>query len=84
MTGRGDVPGVIEAARAAGVTPDALALAAVLGQPWADVVLSGASTRAMLGSNLAAADVVVDVDRLGALREAPSVYWEKRSALPWN
>ncbi len=34
-------------------TPDALALAAVLAQPWADVVLSGAATAEQLRSNLA-------------------------------
>ena len=39
----------------AGTTPDALALAAVLAQPWVDVVLSGAATVDTLRSNLARA-----------------------------
>ncbi len=42
-----------EAARL-GTTSDALALAAVLAQPWADVVLSGAVTTEQLASNVAA------------------------------
>ncbi|MEZ4558441.1 MAG: hypothetical protein R2854_18775 [Caldilineaceae bacterium] len=42
-----------EAARLA-TTVDALALAAVLAQPWAHVVLSGAATVEQLQSNVAA------------------------------
>jgi aryl-alcohol dehydrogenase-like predicted oxidoreductase len=86
LTERGDVPLLREAAGRAGVSPDALALAAVLAQPWADVVLSGASTPAMLASNLAAAELDggLDDERLDALREEPEVYWKTRSALPWN
>ena len=44
LTGRGDVAALADAARERGLTPDALALAAALAQPWSDVVLSGAST----------------------------------------
>jgi aryl-alcohol dehydrogenase-like predicted oxidoreductase len=84
LTARGDVPALKAEAEAAGVTPDALALAAVLAQPWADVVLSGASTPAMLQSNLGAAAVGVVLGRLDGLVEEPARYWEKRSALPWN
>jgi len=69
------------------VTPDALALAAVLAQPWVDVVLSGAATAEQLTSNLAALSVQVDdalLERLEGLREDPEVYWQERSALSWN
>ena len=45
--------------RGCGCTLDALALAAVLAQPWADVVLSGAAAEAQLASNLLALDVRV-------------------------
>ena len=45
------------AARERDTTRDALALAAALAQPWADVVLSGAATVEQLESNLAARDV---------------------------
>ncbi|MGC0342117.1 aldo/keto reductase [Streptomyces sp. SLBN-8D4] len=66
---------------------DAVALALVLRQPWAGVVLSGAATTAQLSSNLHAA--VVDLDdeqlsRLAALVEEPQVYWERRGQLPWH
>ena len=87
LTSRGDVPQLTEAAARAGVTPDALALAAALAQPWVDVVLSGAATAAMIASNLAALDVVLDAEtlyRLGGLAEDPDGYWERRSALSWN
>jgi len=87
LTARGDVPELIAAARDAGVSPDALALAAVLAQPWVDVVLSGASTTAMLASNLAALDITLDqsmLDRLSSLAEPPEDYWQTRAALPWN
>jgi aryl-alcohol dehydrogenase-like predicted oxidoreductase len=87
LTARGDVPLLAEAARSIGATPDALALAVVLAQPWADVVLSGATTQAMLDSNLSAAHLELSdelLERLGALREDPERYWETRAALPWN
>jgi aryl-alcohol dehydrogenase-like predicted oxidoreductase len=66
---------------------DAVALALILRQPWAGVVLSGAATVVQLASNLHAA--VVDLDdaqlsRLAALVEDPSAYWERRGQLPWH
>ncbi|MFF7186732.1 aldo/keto reductase [Streptomyces sp. NPDC008222] len=66
---------------------DAVALAAVLRRPWADVVLSGAATTAQLTSNLQAATVDLDGDqlaRLEALAEDPRAYWEQRGQLPWH
>ena len=45
-----------------GTTPDALALAAALAQPWADVVLSGVATIDTLRSDLAALDVTWDAE----------------------
>ncbi|KES06971.1 aldo/keto reductase [Streptomyces toyocaensis] len=74
-------------AEAAGVGPDAVALAVVLRQPWAGVVLSGAATATQLASNLhaAAVDLTDDqVSRLTALAEEPGVYWERRGQLPWH
>jgi aryl-alcohol dehydrogenase-like predicted oxidoreductase len=64
-------------------TPDAVALAAVLAQPWADVVLSGASSPAMLESNLLALNVPPS-ETLATLAEPPDVYWERRSELSWT
>jgi aryl-alcohol dehydrogenase-like predicted oxidoreductase len=67
--------------------PDAVALAAVLAQPWADTVLSGAASVAQLTSNLQAETITLnrdEPDELGALAAAPSEYWRDRAALPWN
>ena len=84
LTDRGDAGRLIAAARDAGAAPDAVALAAVLAQPWVDVVLSGASTVWELQSNLTALDVEVDPERLSGLVEDPETYWRKRGELPWN
>jgi aryl-alcohol dehydrogenase-like predicted oxidoreductase len=84
LTDRGAVPELATTAREAGATPDAVALAAVLAQPWVDVVLSGAATVAQLQSNLAAVSLDVAPDLLGGLVEEPETYWEKRGKLPWN
>ena len=68
-------------------TIDALALAAVLTQPWVDVVLSGASTPDQLTSNLKALRVAWDVEadsQLGSIAESPESYWETRTKLAWN
>jgi aryl-alcohol dehydrogenase-like predicted oxidoreductase len=66
---------------------DALALAAALAQPWADVVLSGAVTTGQLVSNVRALDVRWDDqawEALASLAEEPAMYWRKRSRLAWN
>ncbi|WP_327405360.1 aldo/keto reductase [Streptomyces sp. NBC_01288] len=66
---------------------DAVALALVLREPWAGVVLSGAATVGQLASNLHAAVVDFDDDqlsRLATLAEEPQTYWEKRGRLPWH
>jgi aryl-alcohol dehydrogenase-like predicted oxidoreductase len=86
LTAAGEERALCDAAREFEVAPDVIALAAVLKQPWADVVLSGAVTPEQLVSNLAALDVVVDgwlEARLGRLAEPPERYWSKRSRLPW-
>ncbi|MFF3380219.1 aldo/keto reductase [Streptomyces sp. NPDC002680] len=70
-----------------GLGADAVALALVLRQSWAGVVLSGAATAAQLASNLHAAVVDLDEDqlsRLAALVEEPRAYWERRGQLPWH
>lgn len=87
LTARGDVAELGDAARRAEITPDALALAAALAQPWADVVLSGATTVEQLESNLAALAVepgAAALERLDGIGEDPVTYWEKRAALSWN
>jgi aryl-alcohol dehydrogenase-like predicted oxidoreductase len=68
-------------------TPDALALAAVLSQPWTDVVLSGAATVQQLRSNVETLHIRWDreaAERLAAIAETPDEYWGRRSRLSWN
>jgi aryl-alcohol dehydrogenase-like predicted oxidoreductase len=87
LAGRERVPGLDEAAADADTTPDALALAAVLARPWADVVLSGAASVGTLRSNLRARDVAWSEDlerRLEPLREDSDAYWTRRAGLRWN
>src|SRR6185436_13327574 len=60
LTARGAAGALAEAARERGVGEDALALAAALAQPWADVVLSGAAPVEQLRSNLRAREVTWD------------------------
>jgi len=87
LTARGDVPELAAAARTTGRTEDALALAAVLAQPWVDVVLSGATTMGQLQSNLLALTLNLGPDvleLLEAIGEDPDTYWEERSELAWN
>jgi len=74
-------------ARERGTTADAVALAAVVSRPWADVVLSGAVTRNQLRSNLGAFEVEWDADAeswFEALAEPPQAYWATRSGLGWG
>lgn len=85
LSGRGDVPAPLAALAAElGVTPDAAALAAVLAQPWADMVLSGAGNTDQLAQNLAALRVQVPADTLPELTLDARTYWQERAALPWN
>ncbi len=68
-------------------SPDAIAIAAALAQPWADVVLSGAVTLAQLASNLSALDLALSpsrLDQLATLAEPAEAYWAERSAHPWS
>ena len=78
---------LLEAAQERGVTPDALAISAVLAQPWAGVVLSGATSVGALTSNLSALGAPYDRElgrQLLTLREEPELYWSERSKLPWT
>ncbi len=90
LTGRNEDPGLRplrEVAEGLGVGVDAVALAAVLAQPWVSVVLSGATTVEQLRDNLRALEVKLGDEaweRMRGLVETPETYWAKRSALPWN
>jgi aryl-alcohol dehydrogenase-like predicted oxidoreductase len=69
-----------EAARL-GVGADAVALAFILQQPFAGVVLSGAATVEQVRQNAASLSVR---PALPDLAEPPDVYWSERGRLPWN
>jgi aryl-alcohol dehydrogenase-like predicted oxidoreductase len=68
-------------AKTLGVGPDAVALAAIVRQPWVDVVLSGAASPEQLRSNVDA--MRIDVD-LPDLAEPAEQYWTTRAGLSWN
>ena len=87
LTARGGDGRLRAAAREHGSSEDALALAAALARPWADVVLSGAATVEHVLSNLSAREVTWDaaLERaLAGLVEEPAAYWARRAELAWN
>lgn len=70
-----------------GVGVDVVAVAAALAQPFASVVLSGATGPEQLESNVRALDLALDaadLDELTARPEAPDAYWARRADLPWT
>jgi aryl-alcohol dehydrogenase-like predicted oxidoreductase len=80
-------PGLHQMADSMHASLDAVAMAAALANPWADVVLSGAVTVAQLRSNLAALRTSIsaaDLPELLALAEPADRYWEERKQLPWS
>ncbi len=87
LTARGGCPELEQVAGRLGAPPDAVALSAVLAQPWVDVVLSGAGSPEQLVSNLAARELRWDreaAQALAGLAEEPEAYWRTRSELAWN
>jgi aryl-alcohol dehydrogenase-like predicted oxidoreductase len=82
--GRLAEPGWLDDALGDDARADAVALAAALVQPWADVVLSGAATVDQLHSNLAALSVDLGSERFGGLAMDPPTYWNERASLPWT
>jgi aryl-alcohol dehydrogenase-like predicted oxidoreductase len=86
LTARGGIEPLLRAAERLG-TPDALAIAAVLAEPWVDVVLSGAETVDQVKSNVAAVEVDMTpdlADELASLAEPSDSYWSTRSGLSWT
>jgi aryl-alcohol dehydrogenase-like predicted oxidoreductase len=70
-----------------GTTVDALAIAAVLAQPWATITLSGAARVDHLRSNLGALEVAWDeqaAEALAPLVEPADAYWARRDELGWK
>ncbi|HZD37217.1 MAG TPA: aldo/keto reductase [Actinomycetes bacterium] len=69
-----------------GVGVDAVAVAAVLANPWVDVVLSGAVNPRQLAANLAGERLALgaeDLAELAGLALPPERYWAERGELPW-
>ena len=80
-------PEVVAIAARRSALPDAVAVAAVLARPWADVVLSGAATVSELRSNLAAPTVDLSADdllELATCREPADEYWAARGRMAWT
>jgi aryl-alcohol dehydrogenase-like predicted oxidoreductase len=68
-------------------TIEVVALAAALGGPWADFVLTGAATVEQLRSSVAAQEFVYDADledQLGSITVDSGEYWRARTGFKWN
>jgi aryl-alcohol dehydrogenase-like predicted oxidoreductase len=68
-------------------SPDTVALAFVMKETWADVILLGAVTIEQLESNLRAPEVHFgpeELEILNALRSPAEEYWTSRARLAWN
>ena len=69
------------------VTIDAIAMAFILAQPWAHLVLSGAVLKEHLLSNLNVAAINLTEEELNIISQmqVPSeLYWSERKGLDWN
>lgn len=87
LAGRERVDPLARAAGSLRATPDAIAIAAAMAQPWAHVVLSGAATVRQLESNLIARSIALGpglLEELEPLTEPAAAYWERRAALEWT
>jgi aryl-alcohol dehydrogenase-like predicted oxidoreductase len=89
LTARGSgLPAALhELARDHQTSPDRLAMAAALANPWVGVVLSGAVTVSQLESNLKALDLKVgrlDGATLANIAEPADRYWSERQSLRWQ
>lgn len=67
---------------ASGIPADAFAIGVARAQPFADVVLVGATTREHLRAGVAASPILPTA--LDALAADPVDYWRARSARPWR
>ncbi len=83
LAAHGDAADVVRRAHP-DVSPDAVAIAAALDQPWTSVVLSGAASPHHIASNLRATGLIGSgVGDLG-IAEEPAEYWAGRSRMPWT
>jgi len=77
-------PEVTALAAERAVGADAVSLAFVAAQFWADTVLVGAADVHQLEANLAARRVSIEPDAFPELVVEPQAYWEHRAALHWQ
>jgi aryl-alcohol dehydrogenase-like predicted oxidoreductase len=64
---------------------DALALSAIVAQPWVDIVLSGAATVPHLLSNLKADKTSFAApEEMDKIQIEPETYWQQRGRMTWN
>jgi aryl-alcohol dehydrogenase-like predicted oxidoreductase len=80
-------PALARQAQRLSSTPDAVALAVALQQPWASVVLSGAATAQQLEQNLQARALRLDaaaLQDLATLKQSPAAYWQWRATFAWS
>jgi aryl-alcohol dehydrogenase-like predicted oxidoreductase len=90
LTPRGDAgqAGPLRAvAERLGTSADAVALAFVAKEPWADLALLGAATEEQVESNLRAKEVqfaAEDLQLLDGMRVPAEEYWSRRARLAWN
>ncbi len=86
LAGPGAPTSLASLAGDAGVTPDAVAIAAALGLRCQPTVLLGSVSTDQLSSNLAGLGIDGSglSDRLAPLAQPASAYWQERSALPWH
>ncbi|MGW5744938.1 aldo/keto reductase [Amycolatopsis sp. NPDC003861] len=78
---------VRELAAAHGIGPDAVAVAAVLANDWADRAVLGPASPAQLAANLRGATLSLSTEEeavLAGLAENPEQYWRHRSSLAWR
>ncbi|MGW3992755.1 aldo/keto reductase [Amycolatopsis sp. NPDC004772] len=78
---------VRELAAAHGIGPDAIAVAAVLANDWADRAVLGPASPAQLAANLRGATLSLSTEEeavLAGLAENPEQYWRHRSSLAWR
>jgi aryl-alcohol dehydrogenase-like predicted oxidoreductase len=81
-----DDPTVGRVAARLQVGADAVALAAVLANPWVDIALSGAATVRQVRENARAIEIELGIDDRAALAtcgEPADAYWRARSARAW-
>lgn len=86
LAGSDAPPALVGLATTAGVTADAMAIAAALAQQFKPTVLLGAVSTDQLSSNLASLnlDAAALAPRISVLRQSAEAYWKDRSALPWH